>query len=146
VSIVAFRSILKIFGGGEPSPEEKQQLFGEALLMTLARACSADTNIRSVEVDTVQKILKQETGEDISSAKIRVAADSELFETTPLEKYLAKVGSRLDTHDRVKIAQALARVIKSDVRISSFETDFFNMVAKAMKITPAELVGLVPKD
>ncbi len=146
MSIVAFKNILKIFGGGEPSPEEKQQLFNEVLLMTLARACSADTNIRSVEVDAVQKILKQETGEDISAAKIRVAADSELFESTPLEKYLAKVGSKLDTQQRVKIVQALAGVIKSDVRISSFETDFFNMVAKAMKLTPAELAGLVPDE
>jgi uncharacterized tellurite resistance protein B-like protein len=146
MSIVAFKNILRIFGGGEPSPEEKQQLFNEVLLMTLARACSSDTNIQPVEVDTVQKILKQETGEEISAAKIRVAADSELFESAPLEKYLAKVGRRLDTQDRVKIAQALARVIQSDVRISSFETGFFNMVAKAMKITPAELAGLVPDD
>lgn len=146
MSIVAFKSILKIFGGGKPSPEEKQQLFNEVLLMTLARACSADTNIQSVEVETVQKILQQETGEDISLGKIRVAADSELFESTPLEKYLSKVGNKLDTHDRVKIAQALASVIKSDVRVSSFEISFFNMVAKALKITPAELVGLEPGD
>jgi uncharacterized tellurite resistance protein B-like protein len=144
MSIVNFQGIRKIFGGGEPSPEEKQQLFSEVLLMTLARACSSDTNIQPVEVETVQKILRHETGEDISAAKIRVAAESDLFESTPLEKYLAKVGNKLDTHDRVKIAQTLAKVIQSDVRISSFEVTFFNMVAKAMKITPAELVGLVP--
>jgi len=146
MSIVEFKSILKIFGGGKPTPEEKQQLFDEALLMTLARATSSDTNIQPVEVEAVQKILKKETGEDISAAKIRIAAGSELFESTPLEKYLSKVRRQLTTDDRVKIVNALAGVIKSDVRVSSFETDYFDMVARALKITPAELAGLIHDD
>lgn len=146
MSIVEFKSIRKIFGGGESTPEEKRQLFNEALFMTLARATSSDTNIQSIEVEKVQKILKEETGEEISAAKIRVAAGSELFESTPLEKYLSKVGRQLGTEERIKLVEALASVIRSDVRVSSFETDFFNKVAKAMRITPAELAGLIPAD
>jgi uncharacterized tellurite resistance protein B-like protein len=146
MSIVEFRRILKIFGGGETTPEEEKQLFDEALLMTLARATSSDTNIRPVEVEAVQQILKEEAGEDISVATIRTAAASELFESSPLEKYLSKVGRQLTTRDRVKIVEALAKVIKSDVRVSPFETDYFDMVAEALKITPSELAGLVADE
>ena len=42
--------------------------------MTLARATSADTNIKNVEVERVQEVLKARTGDDFSAADIRVAA------------------------------------------------------------------------
>ena len=37
-------------------------------------------------------------------------------------------------------------VLKSDVKISSLETDFFDKVAGALKATPSELVGLIPDE
>ena len=143
MSRLDFKNILKMFGGGELSPEELQNLFHEALLLTLARASSSDANVEPVEVETVQKIIAQETGSDVSVADIRVAASSELFEKTPLEKYLTKTASKLDMSDRLKIVKALAKVIKSDVRINSSETDYFDMVAKALKIDPTETEGLL---
>lgn len=146
MSILEFKSISKIFGGGKPSAEEQTALYKEALLMTLARATSADADIASVEIAAAQKILKEETGEDISGPNIRVAAKSSIFESQPLEKYLAQVAGKIDADHRIRIVHSLTKVLKSDVRVTQFEADFFNMVTKAMKVTPAETAGLLLHD
>ena len=89
-------NILKIFGGAKPTDAEKEDLFKEATLMTLARATASDTNIKPVEVETVRLIIERVTGEECSDADVRVAANSKLYETAPLDKYLARVGKILD--------------------------------------------------
>lgn len=143
MAIADLSNVLKIFGGSEPTEEERRALFKEVLLMTLARATSADANIDPAEVETVQAILKRTLGEEIDSADIRVAAKSEIYESAPLPDYLASVAKRLESGERVAIAKALADVIHSDCRISEREVNFFDMVAKSLKITPAELAGIV---
>ncbi|MFV2090016.1 MAG: TerB family tellurite resistance protein [Pseudomonadales bacterium] len=146
MSITNLGNILKIFGGAEPTEEEKQAVFKEAAMMTLARATASDTNIKSVEVETVRVIIERVTGEDVSEADVRVAANSKLFESAPLEKYLARAGRQMNVKDRLVIAEALAEVIVSDSRISSKEITFFNMLAEAFELTPAELAGLIEAD
>ncbi|MGD8831332.1 MAG: TerB family tellurite resistance protein [Pseudomonadales bacterium] len=146
MSISNFSNILKIFRGGQPTEEEKQELFKEVAVMTLARATASDTNIKPVEVDTVRAIIGRVIGEEVTSAEIRIQANSKLFESEPLEKYLARAGRVLDVQDRITIAEALAEVIVSDSRITSKETTFFNMVAGAFQLTPAELAGLIVSD
>jgi len=146
MSLVEFKSILKFGRGDEPSADEKKQLFREAALMTLARATSADTNIKTVELERVQQILTKVAGEEISLADIETAAQSYLFEKQPLEKYLAGVGRKLAKEDRVTLLRSLAEVIHTDDRVSDFETAYFDMVAGALKATPSELVGLVSKN
>lgn len=141
---IEFSNILKFFGGGDPSPEEQEQLVKEALVMTLSRAVSSDANIAPCEVETVQAILKRETGDDISAADIRVAAKSELYEKAPLEQYLGNISRRVGEKDRARIARTLAEVIKSDVRVTSREVEFFNRMADALDLSPAALTGLVP--
>ena len=143
MSITNFSNILKIFGGGEPTEEEKQELFKEVTVMTLARATASDTNIKPVEIETVRLIIEKVIGEDVSEAEVRVQANSKLFESEPLEKYLNRAGRVLDVQDRITIAEALAEVIVSDARITSKEINFFNMVAAAFHLTPAELAGLI---
>jgi uncharacterized tellurite resistance protein B-like protein len=44
--------------------------------------------------------------------------------------------------DKVETVQALAEVINVDGRVSSLEIDFFNEVAEALALTPAEIMGL----
>lgn len=146
MTIASLGNVLKIFGGGEPDPEEHQQFVREALLMTLARASSADSNINPVEVASVRKIVEEATGEAVSEADVRVAASAEIFETTSLDSALAKLSHKLNVADRALIVHSLARVIKSDRRISEREADFFDKVAHALKISPAELVGLIPES
>ena len=132
--------------GRVPTEEEKPALRKEATLMTLARATASDTNIKAVEVSTVRDIISRVTGEEVTDADVRVAANSKLYESAPLEKYLASVGRKLDVQDRIDIAEALAEVIVSDERVTSKEIAFFNMVAGAFSLTPAELAGLVQTD
>ncbi len=122
--------------------EKKRTLAQEALLKTLARASYADTNIQEVEVETIQKLYRDATGGDVSSADIRVAARADLYENQPFEKYLAEIQGKLDHDDKCKIMEALAAVIKADGSISLFEVDFFNDVGKALRLAPADLAHL----
>ncbi len=146
MSISNFSNILKIFGGAEPSEEEKQELVKEVTVMTLARATASDTNIKPVEIETVRLIIEKVIGDDVSEAEVRVQANSKLFESEPLERYLTKAARVLDVKDRITIAEALAEVIVSDARVTGKETRFFNMVAEAFQLTPAELAGLIEND
>lgn len=142
MSISSLAGVLKIFGGSEPSPEEQAQLAKEVMLMTLARATSADTNIKAIEVDKVREVLLARTGDEFPDAEIRVAANSKLFEKAPLDKYLASSAKKLSATDRMNIAQALAEVINADGRVSDHEVNFFNTVANALTLTPAQLAGI----
>ena len=143
MSIADLSTVLKIFSESELDSEHQKELFTEALLMTLARASSSDANIHAVEVESIQQIMQRETGAEVSSQDVRKAARTELYESTPLRKYLSSVRRRLSPTDRVRIVNLLADVIKSDTEISVLEVDFFNMVAEALRTTPAELAGLI---
>ena len=144
MSLMEFKNILKFFMGGEPTEEEKNELFKEVALMTLARATSADTNMENVEVKFVQEALKRITGESFAIPDIKIAAQSGIFETSPLDKYLSNVGRKLDTESRMAILKCLADVVRANGRVSHFETDYFDMVAGALKVTPSELIDLIP--
>ena len=146
MSIASLDGILKIFGGSDPSPEEQAQLAKEVMLMTLARATAADTNIKAIEVEKVREVLVAHTGEDFPVADVRVAAQSAIYEKAPLDKYLSSAAKRLADDDRLDIAQALKEVINADGRISDREITFFNMVANALALTPAQLMGLKAED
>jgi uncharacterized tellurite resistance protein B-like protein len=143
MSIASLSNVLKFFGGGEPSDEERQSLFKEALLMTLARVTDADSNVSPVEVVSVQTIVERETGETVADTDIRVAAASEIYESAPLDSYLTKVGRKLTARQRSAIVCSLSEVIKSDVKVTEKEVQFFNMVTKALGTTAAETAGLV---
>ena len=109
----------------------------------LARATAADTNIKHLEVESVREIIKKNTGEDLSAKDVRMAAHAGLFDSDPLERHLARVCNKIDVHDRVMIANALAEVILVDERVTGREVRFFNMVAEALDLTPANIAGLM---
>ena len=142
MGIADLSNVLSIFRGSEPDPEAQKELFKEVLLMTLARASSSDASIQQIEVESIQGILKRETGDEISVADVRKAARSDLYEDVPLGKYLSSASKKLSSEDRVKIVQTLAEVIRSDTEVSVLEVDFFNSIADALKATPAELMGI----
>ena len=73
MSISSLGGVLKIFGGTDPTPEEQAQLAKEVMLMTLARATAADTNIKKVEVEKVREVLQARTGEDFPAVDVQVA-------------------------------------------------------------------------
>jgi uncharacterized tellurite resistance protein B-like protein len=147
MSPVRFGNILKAFrAGGEPTPEEKQELFREVVLMTLARATSADYNIERVEVETVRRIVKEVADIDVSADDINVAANSRLFEKEPLERYLSGIRRKLDAKQRATILKSLVDVIRSDEKTNLSEAKYFDMVARALDATPSEIAGIVPKE
>ena len=133
---------IKNFFSSNENPESEKELYQELLLTTLARAAKADLYTSDVEVELVQKTLKNLIDEDISLADIRTAASSELFETVPLKKYLERAAPKMKPEHNVAIVKALIEVCGVDGRISDREVEYFDMVAHALKISPSELVGL----
>lgn len=134
--------VLSIFKDSEISEEARKELFDEVLLMVLSRASSSDSSIQKIEVDTVRKIVERETGNSVSEQDVRRAARTELYEVTPLTKYLSSAARGLRDNDRVAIVRLLAEVIRSDTEVSVLEIDFFNRVAVSLAVTPAEIAGL----
>ena len=61
-------------------------------------------------------------------------------------KYLDSVRGKLKSMHRAETVRALADVFRSDSNVSALEIDFFNNVASALKVTPAELAGLHAGD
>ena len=143
MAIADLKSVLNIFAGSDVGEDGQGELFKEVLLMTLARAADADINIQTVEVERIQAILKEHTGEEFSSGDIRVAARAELYAEATLRKYLNSVRSKMANADRIHTIHALADVFRSDKVVSVLEVDFFNGVAEALRATPAEIAGLV---
>ena len=146
MAIADLKNVLKIFGGSEFSAEQENQLFKEVLLMTLARAADADINIQAAEVDRIREILKEHTGEDFSSADIRVAARAELYAEATLVKYLNSVSKKMSTVHRVETVHALADVFRSDQNVSILEVDFFDNVVSSLNVTPSQVAGLIAGD
>jgi len=146
MSITSLSGIMKIFGGSQPTPEEQTELANAVMLMTLARATASDTNIKAIEIEKVREVLLAHTGQDVPATDVRVAANSKLFESAPLDKYLASSAKQMAPADRVHTAHALAEVINADGRVSDREIDFFNSVANSLGLTPAQLMGLSADD
>jgi len=146
MAIADLKNVLKIFGGSEITEDQKNELYKEVLLMTLARAADADINIQTVEVDRIREILKQHTGEEFSAADIRVAARAELYADSTLIKYLNSVHKKMSDAHRAETIQALADVFRSDMNVSVLEVDFFDKVAEALRVTPSQMAGLVAGD
>lgn len=146
MAIADLKNVLNIFSGSDDQEGAGAELYREVLLMTLARAADADINIQTVEVDRIREILKEHTGDEFSAADVRVAAREELYAEASLRKYLSSVRSKLSASERADVVQALADVFRSDQNVSVLEVDFFNGVAAALKVTPAELAGLFAGD
>ncbi len=136
-----FERVRELFGG-KAIDAERRGLFKEVLFMTLARAADADSSVSAVEVETVQRIMQRETGDDVSSTDVRVAAASELFEQAPLSAYLRAARRDLLPEQRSRVLKCLIEAVMSDSRVTSGDVEFFNMVATALRATPAEIAGL----
>ncbi len=146
MAISDLKNVLQIFAGSDVNEDQQNELFKEVLLMTLARAADADINIQTVEVERIQEILKEHTGEEFSSADIRVAARAALYAESTLRKYLGSVRKKLTDAHRAETIQALADVFRSDMNVSVLEVEFFDRVATALQVTPSQIAGLVPGD
>ena len=132
MAIADLKNVLNIFHGSALNKVQQDALRKEVMLMTLARAADADINIQTIEVDRIQQILKQHTGEKFSAKDIRLAARAELYAEATLRKYLVAVSKKLRSKDRKDIVHALTEVFSSDSEVSVLEIDFFNRTVKAL--------------
>ncbi|MEM1112096.1 MAG: TerB family tellurite resistance protein [Pseudomonadota bacterium] len=140
MALVDLLNVRQLFGGDskEPDPET----FRELLVMVLSRATDVDAYTDPVEVEVVQKVLMDYIGEEVSGADIRIAAKSTLYEAAPLEKYVSRIGPKLDKTQRLKVMSALVEVLKADDKVASSETDFFNTICEALGLTYADIAGV----
>ena len=122
--------------------KNQEVLFKEVLLLVLARAARADSNVESIEVINVQEALKEVTGDEFSKADILTAASSEIYETQSLTRILANATRKLSSENRTTILDCLASLIRADEQIRDPELEFFDHVATALKATPSEIAGL----
>ncbi|MFT7560171.1 MAG: putative tellurite resistance protein B-like protein [Flavobacteriales bacterium] len=141
MSYTSLSHVMNLFSSTS-SPEAKEELFKEVTLLTLARATRADLVTTGPEVEVVQALLVKLFDEEISSADIRVAASSELFEAAPLNRYLAATAAQLDLEQNQAILKALIDVFSADGKVTEPEIAFFNMVATSLGLTAAEIIGL----
>lgn len=141
MSVLSFSHLVQVLKGmlSSPTDEERTEIFNEALLLTLAMATKSDTNISACEVETVQAVYKEETGEHIEAKDIRIAAISEVVEDKSLESMLAEARVVMDTAHQLRIIKALAAVIRADDKVSPFEMEFFNKVVIALGLNPSDL-------
>ncbi len=140
MALADFVNIRQIFGGqgSEPGPDVHREL----LIMVLSRATDVDAYTDAAEVETVQKVLLEYLGEEISGADVRIAAKSALYETAPLEKYVSRIGPKLPKAQRMKLIHALVDVLRADEKVASAETEYFNMICKALKLSYADVAGV----
>lgn len=127
--------------GAEPGDSERS-LAHEVLLKALSRMAYADSNIAPSEVETIQRIYQETTGEALSVGDVRVGARADIYENHAFETYLKKVRGSLNDDDKKMIMMAMAAVIRADGNISPFEVEFFNEVCIALKVPPALLSDL----
>ncbi len=136
------RRVLQLFGRSSTSEKTRDEFYKEVLMMTLAEASRADANVHPLEIETIQKIMRRETGQDLTEADIRVASRLDIYGSANLRKYLRRARVQLDAENKATILQALIDVIKSDTKVNVLEIDFFNRVIKALRMSPAEQQGL----
>lgn len=132
------------------SPEQRaakrRALADSVLLKSLSRMSGSDTNIRTIEVETIQKIYKDLTGKEVATSEVRVAAQADLYEPKPFTKFISSVQDQIDLEDKKKIVRALVIVIEADGRVSPHEVGFFNEIVKALKMDPADLIDMTGKS
>ena len=136
-------SFLSNFFNSQPSlsSEEQTKLFEDLLFLVLSRASRSDLDISEVEIESIQKILKDSAGIEASQQDIRTAGMSELYEVAPLEKYASRSAKALTVKQRHIIIKALYEVIGIDGVYSHSEADFFDNIASAMRLRPVEMMG-----
>ncbi|MBT8148958.1 MAG: hypothetical protein KJO24_03440, partial [Gammaproteobacteria bacterium] len=83
MAIVNFGLIKSMFGG-KLSDADLQELYAETAFMVLSGAARADLHIESIEVEKIRGILSRLLGQEFSSEEIKLAGETELYDTAPI--------------------------------------------------------------
>ncbi len=123
------------------SADDERETFKKMLFMILAKAARVDLHADAAEVAVIQKIMKEYTGADYAAADIHTEALNLANEKSlrPVSQLAAKLPESLC----VLAINALKEVMRADDKISYAEIDYFNAVAGAMRLSHADVAGLV---
>ena len=141
MALVDFTKLRQLFG--EVPETADAELFREVFVLVLARATDADSYTHPAEIEAVQAVIRDALGEDLTSAEIRTAALSKIYESVPLDRCLTDAAPKLSLEQRRTILHSLVRVMHADDRVSSREYDFFNRVVESLHLTAADAAGLI---
>ncbi|MEO1082091.1 MAG: TerB family tellurite resistance protein [Pseudomonadota bacterium] len=141
MALVDFTKLKQMFGD-TPADSDKD-LFRELFVLVLARATDADAYTHPVEIATVQEVIREDLGEELSAAEIRTAALSKIYEKVPLQRCLTDAATKLSGEQRRSILAGLVKVMHADERVSSREAEFFNMVVDSLHLSAADAAGLI---
>jgi len=142
VNVTGFRLMKLIFGGGKLLDEKQLELYSETLFMVLSGAARADLNIEKVEVTRIRDILKNKLDRDFTEEEIQLASEVDLFETAPIQKYVAKASHILSVEQRQNVLQATLEVFMSDGHMGVLERDYFDSIVSALHLKPSEMLQL----
>ncbi|MEM6485341.1 MAG: hypothetical protein AAF662_10195, partial [Pseudomonadota bacterium] len=101
MALVDFNKVRQLFG--DTPAGDDPDLFRELFVLVMARATEADSFTHPAEIKTVQEVIKTQLDMDLSSAEIRTAALSKVYEAAPLPKVLADAALKLSMDQRRSI-------------------------------------------
>ena len=94
------------------------------------------------QVARIRDILKNKLDRDFTEEEIQLASEVDLFETAPIQKYVAKASHILSVEQRQNVLQATLEVFMSDGHMGLLERDYFDSIVSALDLKPSEMVRL----
>lgn len=140
MALVDLQKLKSLVTAGSSAHDESER-FKQLLFMILTKAARVDLHTDAAEVDLIQKIMLEYTGEAYEAATIRAEATAQSQENSL--RPISKLASTLPENLRVLAVSALKEVMGADERVSYAEIDYFNAVAGAMRLSFADVAGLL---
>ena len=123
------------------SADDDRESYKTLLFTILTKASRVDLHSDGTEIELIQKIMFDYTGETYDAGSIRAEAIAQAQGESL--RPVAKLAAKLPESMRVLAIDALASVIRADDNISYAEIDYFNAVAGAMRLSFADVAGLL---
>ncbi|GMG87704.1 TerB family tellurite resistance protein [Biformimicrobium ophioploci] len=138
INVESFKALFNT----EVTAEQKREAFRDILLLVLARGSRVDLHTHDAEIKVTQKVFLEYMDEEVTAGEIRVAASSELYEKSSINKHVARAAKKLDYSDRILVINALRDVLRADGHVRKSETDFFDEMATVMQLRPSDIAGI----
>ena len=140
MALVDLKKLKGLVNAGTSGADDRE-IFGQLLFTILTKAARIDLHTDASEVEAIQKIMKEYTGEIYESAAVRTAAAGQAAERSL--RPVSKLAAKLPEDMRVLAINALKELMGADERISHAEIEYFNAVASAMRLSFADVAGLL---
>ena len=142
VSKQAANFLKSLFSDEHPAEKKQQEVYCRSLFMVLAGATRADLNVERAEVERVKQILESLLEREFSADEIQLAAETDLRDFAPIQKYIDRSSNVLSLQQRQAILYAMVEVFHSDGSMGVLETDYFNNIVNSLDLTPAQILKI----